>query len=119
MFSNSDKQIGHFRRYLKSNLGTELEKAGFEIIESRFMFVNLLPIIMFQRIVFRAIKAIKVVKQESLFVQSTSATINSNRLLNSFLLRILSWERAIDVGKILPGVSLMMIAKKVQLEGKM
>jgi ubiquinone/menaquinone biosynthesis C-methylase UbiE len=118
LFSNFDKQIGHFRRYSKSNLRTELEEAGFEMIETRFMFVTLLPVVMFQRIVFKAIQSIKVVKEDSLFVQSTSSTIHPNRFLNSFLLRILSWERAIDVGKILPGVSLMMVAKKGQLEGR-
>jgi SAM-dependent methyltransferase len=116
LFSNFDKQIGHFRRYSKSNLRTELEKAGFEIIESRFMFVTLLPIVIFHRIVFKAIKSIKALKEDSIFIQSTSSTINPNRFLNSFLLRILSWERVIDIGKILPGVSLMTVAKKVQLE---
>ena len=112
LFSNFDRQIGHFRRYSKSNLRNDLEKAGFEIIESRFMFVTLLPIVILQRMLLKAVKSIQEVKEDSLFVQSTSSTLNPKRFLNSFTLLILSWERAIDVGKILPGVSLMVVAKK-------
>jgi SAM-dependent methyltransferase len=112
LFSNFDRQIGHFRRYSKLNLRTELEKVGFEIIESRFMFVTLLPIVILQRLVLKAIMSIKEVKEDSLFVQSTSSTLNPKKFLNSFALRILSWERTLGVGKILPGVSLMVVAKK-------
>jgi SAM-dependent methyltransferase len=111
LYSNFDKQIGHFRRYSKSRLKSELEEAGFEILESRSMFITLLPIVIFQRLFVRIMSGRKV-KSKSAFAENTSVTLNPNRYLNFCLLCLISWERLLNAGKFLPGVSIIMIAQK-------
>lgn len=115
LFSAFDRQIGHFRRYSKSALRSEMQEAGFEVLEIRFMFITLFPAVVFQRLLVWLTSHRKV-KNSSLFAEKTSGALNPNKYLNSFLIRIISWERRIDIGRLLPGVSLMIVARRISPE---
>lgn len=45
LWSNEDVFAGHFRRYTKQSLKTELESAGFKVLKSSYFFAPLLPLI--------------------------------------------------------------------------
>ena len=44
LFSDYDSSIGHFRRYSVSELESQLNTAGFELVGSRFLFSFLVPL---------------------------------------------------------------------------
>lgn len=111
LFSKFDEQIGHFRRYSRSELKKELQDVGFEIIETRSMFITLLPGVIIQRLILR-ISSSKRISISSVFASKTSCALNPNKKLNQFLLGVLSWERVFNAGRKLPGVSLMIVAQK-------
>jgi SAM-dependent methyltransferase len=51
LFSNFDKEVGHFRRYSLNNLVTKLRKTGFEIEYRTYFFLPLLfPMIIFRKL---------------------------------------------------------------------
>lgn len=44
LFSDVDRQVGHFRRYLKKDLERKVGEAGFEVVRSRYFdFAGILP----------------------------------------------------------------------------
>jgi SAM-dependent methyltransferase len=45
LWSNFDREYGHFRRYDRAMLGDELKGAGAELVRSRYHFVPLYPLI--------------------------------------------------------------------------
>ena len=111
LYSSFDEQIGHFRRYSKSRLKSELQKAGFEILELQSMFITLLPIVILQRLLLRT-KSSQKIKKGSAFAATTSVSLNPSKYINLWLLRLISWERQFNAGRFLPGVSIIMVAQK-------
>lgn len=48
LWSRSDKVAGHKRRYSKQTLINELQEAGFKVLEVRYFFVTIVPLLWFR-----------------------------------------------------------------------
>lgn len=111
LYSDFDKQIGHYRRYTRASLKSELYESGFEVIETKSMFISVLPIVILKRFL-DGITSWKKTKNKLEFASKISKVLHPNHLFNSLLLGLISWERVASMGRLLPGVSLFVIARK-------
>jgi len=51
LWSELDEHLHHFRRYKKGELNMKLEKAGFEIVKSSYLFFFTFPLVFFYRVI--------------------------------------------------------------------
>ncbi|OEF06212.1 class I SAM-dependent methyltransferase [Vibrio genomosp. F10] len=51
LWNRSDRVVGHKRRYTKDELEKKLEKCGFKIVESRYFFIFITPLLLLRRFI--------------------------------------------------------------------
>jgi 2-polyprenyl-3-methyl-5-hydroxy-6-metoxy-1,4-benzoquinol methylase len=112
LWSNEDNDAGHYRRYTTSNLNSKLEKIGFKIVYSSYIF-SILPIPVF---LFRSLPSKLGFHKNSNDVNKYNEEHKAKKgLINNVLNKIWSWELGkIKVGARIPiGGSCFVVAKKI------
>jgi 2-polyprenyl-3-methyl-5-hydroxy-6-metoxy-1,4-benzoquinol methylase len=59
LWSAHDVAAGHYRRYRRATLRSDLTEGGFEIIDCRYFFAHMLPLLMLRRVLYPAGKNAK------------------------------------------------------------
>lgn len=106
LWNRDDAIAGHKRRYTKKELVEKLKNNGFEILEARYFFMSIIPLLFLRTIVNR--DNANEIRQEEY-----SNDISMNNILSSILLFVSRIENKIN--KLLPnlfGGSLFVIARK-------
>ena len=106
LWSREDAIAGHKRRYTRSVIARELEKAGFQVIENRYFFVLILPLLWLRKFLCPD-RGLEVTEQEQ------GKEISLNPVLNQILLGLCRLENRLRT--LMPnrfGGSLMVVAKK-------
>ncbi len=112
LWSNEDNDAGHFRRYTTKSMNTLLEKCGFTVIQSTYIF-SILPIPVF---LFRSLPSKLGFNKNSKSLQKHQKEHEQKKgILNGILNKIWNWELSrIRKNKKIPvGGSCFVIAKKV------
>ncbi|MBU1083093.1 class I SAM-dependent methyltransferase [Patescibacteria group bacterium] len=100
LFSNRDKQLGHYRRYNLRSLLKLLRQSGFKIVFSSYIFILVFPLLVLQRI----------------FLQKSSSSIYPQlpQFLNNFLERLSNLEAGcLQFIRFPFGGSIVILAKKL------
>lgn len=108
LFSDFDKEVGHFRRYTLARLQEKLQKSGFSI-QYKTYFFSLLPLpILIGRFIINKFK-----KQKN---RKSTGHINRDGLLGKIIQKILSPELLLIKQKItIPfGSSCLIVARKIK-----
>ncbi len=50
LWSSEDVEAGHFRRYTKRDISRDLSNAGFQIIDARYFYFSLVPLLFLRRV---------------------------------------------------------------------
>lgn len=79
LWSRDDNIAGHKRRYTRKELVAKLENGGFEVLDSRYFFVGIVPLLLLRRIVNRDTK-------KQIETKEYKKVISINPILNKFLL---------------------------------
>ena len=95
LWNHHDVMSNHKRRYSRKELELVLEKAGFQIIESRFFFIAILPLLFFRRILYIA--------KGNKMIQNPEENMRINPVINSILLKLTRLENYLS--KWLPNIS--------------
>ena len=106
LWSREDAIAGHKRRYTRSVIARELEKAGYQVIENRYFFVLILPLLWLRKFLCPD-RGLEVTEQEQ------EKEISLNPVLNQILLGLCRLENRLRT--LMPnrfGGSLMVVAKK-------
>ena len=104
LWNAHDVDVGHKRRYTKKSLATLLESAGFEILEAKYFFVSITPLL-FLRSILNPAKPDQIAKGDTIE--------KVNPLVNAALLAISRVDNALIPH--LPnlfGGSLLIVARK-------
>ncbi|VAW67145.1 hypothetical protein MNBD_GAMMA09-3014 [hydrothermal vent metagenome] len=107
LWNREDRIAGHKIRYTKKTLSHTVEQAGFEIIECRYFFVSILPLLWVRSL----LQPDNISKSVG---ETKSNEIHINPIVNKILLALCRFENKIN--HLLPnfsGGSLLMIVKKI------
>jgi len=110
LWSRDDKIAEHKIRYTKSTMKDALKASGFEIVEMKYFFIFIVPLLWLRKILHSDLNS-----EVSAVEKKTDITINP--ILNKILLGLCRLESKIR--RILPnlfGGSLLVVAKKIELE---
>jgi len=107
LWNRDDAIAAHKRRYTLKSLKTVMDKAGFEILQGRYFFVSILPLLFLRRIL-NADNGSQVQEKER------HQKININPLINRILLKITMLENRFACWMPnLAGGSIILVAKKL------
>ena len=112
LWSNEDKDAGHFKRYSTTELNELLKKCGFSIIQSTYIF-SILPLPVF---LFRSLPSKLGLNKKSNELQKHQNEHKQKKgILNNILKKIWKWELSrVNRNKNIPvGGSCFVIGKKV------
>ena len=112
LWSNEDKDAGHFKRYSTTELNELLKKCGFSIIQSTYIF-SILPLPVF---LFRSLPSKLGLNKKSNELQKHQNEHKQRKgILNNILQKIWKWELSrVNRNKNIPvGGSCFVIGKKV------
>lgn len=112
LWSNEDKDAGHFKRYSTTELNELLKKCGFSIIQSTYIF-SILPLPVF---LFRSLPSKLGLNKKSNELQKHQNEHKQKKgILNNILQKIWKWELSrVNRNKNIPvGGSCFVIGKKV------
>lgn len=98
LWSNHDEYLGHFRRYERKEVERLAIKTGLQVLESRYIFSTIFPLVWIYR------KLISKKKQGSHMK-------NTSRITNTLLRTLLKLENRFN-GNLRFGLSVLVIAKK-------
>ena len=107
LWSRDDKIAEHKMRYTKSTLADALKASGYEIMEMRYFFIFILPLLWLRKILHSDIHS-------EVMAEEQEADISIDPILNKILLKLCRLENKIR--KFLPnffGGSLMVVARKL------
>lgn len=106
LWNRGDRIAGHKRRYNKKSLMSLTISAGFELIEARFFFLCILPLL--------ALRAIIAPDHNGPVTDAERALdIRINPAINTILERIINWEnRSLKLLPNIAGGSLLLVARK-------
>lgn len=105
-----DKEIGHYRRYLISDMSKKLINAGFTIKHKTYFFSLLyLPFLLFRVLPYKL-----GLKKRNSAVRRSNEHLSEKQWLNKLALKILQWESGcVQTGiKISFGTSCLLVAQK-------
>ena len=106
LWNIDDRLAGHKTRYTKKTIAKTIEKGGFEIIESRYFFISIIPLLFLRTI-------IKPDNKHKKNYTNDNTDIKINPILNTILLSICRIENSLN--HFLPNVfggSLLIVARK-------
>ena len=110
LFSDFDKAIGHYKRYTKKILRTEMNQAGYQEISSQYFFVSLvLPAFLFRRLPY-ILGRDKSFTGNNGYKQSIDKSTRLNHFIDIFFYKLLKIDSRL---KPPIGLSLLGIYKKV------
>ncbi len=106
LWNRGDRIAGHKRRYNKTTLISITISAGFEVIEARYFFLCILPLL--------ALRAVIAPDHDGPATATERALdIRINPTINSILERIINWEnRSLKLLPNIAGGSLLLVARK-------
>ena len=108
LFSHHDTSIGHFRRYSVSDLASSLDAAGFELVNSRFLFSFLVPMAWLLRVLPEKMG----VKMSGVAIKSARTQFRIAQLLSPVFKFIVAIEKPLR----LPfGLSILAVARPKKL----
>lgn len=106
LWNAHDVDVGHKRRYDKKSMKKLLESSGFDVVEMKYFFISILPLLYLRRVLNPA-RANQIPKGDSI--------PKTNFLINKILSFILNLENLIISLPFMPnppGGSLLVIARK-------
>lgn len=112
LWSNEDKNVGHFKRYTRKSMNELLTKTGFEVVQSSYLFSILpMPIFLFKSIPSK----LGFGKQKAGLKKRKNEHKQQSGILGRILNGIWSWElKRVQNGKgIFVGSTYYVIARKV------
>jgi len=108
LWNINDVVSGHKRRYDKKSLEKKLEKTGFRVEYSHYVYISMFPLLLFRAIVNR-----KTIPKKNLD-RERNKPVKINRIMNDLLLRLCKFEnKNLDSFPDFFGGTLILIAAKI------